>query len=315
MNIIHHEAIKKALSRDAVIRAVREAFIAHSEGSIESPSPMHMTYRNEGGERIGDCHVKAAHSTGHPVIAIKLAVGFYENAAKGLPVNNGLVMLLSRETGEPTTLLLDEGWLTTYRTAAAGALAAGLAETGSDDVIGIVGTGSQAFEQADWTAHHLGLKNVLIFGRSAEKAEGLAENLSSRGLNARRAGSVAALCAASRVVITTTPASDPVVRFADVPAKSAKPIHFVAMGSDTHGKQELDADILGSADTIVVDDKEQCLDHGEAAAASKAGVIDPAQLVSLGSALANGLVIKKGISVVDLTGLGAQDLAIASLVA
>ena len=314
MNIIHHEAIKKALSKDAVIQAVRDAFIAYSEGRIESPSPMHMTYSNEEGDRIGDCHVKAAHSNAHPVIAIKLAVGFYENAAKGLPVNNGLVMLLSRETGEPTTLLLDEGWLTTYRTAAAGALAASLAEIGTEDVLGIVGTGSQAFEQADWTAHHLGLKNVLVFGRSAEKAEALAETLCSRGLHASRAGSAADLCAASRVVITTTPASDPVVRFADLP-EPMRPIHFVAMGSDTYGKQELDVEILRSARTIVVDDKEQCLDHGEAAAASAAQAIDPDQLVSLGSALASGLKIRGGVSVVDLTGLGAQDLAIASLVA
>lgn len=313
MNIIHRESIEEALSKDAVIQAVRDAFIAHSEGSIESPSPMHMTYRNDSGERIGDCHVKAAHSGRHPVIAIKLAVGFYENAAKGLPVNNGLVMLLSRETGEPTTLLLDEGLLTTYRTAAAGAIAASLATTKPDDVVGIVGTGTQAFEQADWTAHHLGLKNVRIFGRSAEKADALAERLSALGLNARRVASVAELCAECRVVITTTPASDPVVRFAELPAD--RPIHFVAMGSDTHGKQELDVEILGRAETIIVDDKEQCLDHGEAAAANAAGAIDPGRLVSLGSALSSGLVISEGLSVVDLTGLGAQDLAIASLVA
>ena len=315
MRIVDRDAIEASLTKDAVIDAVREAFVAHSQGRIESPSPMHMTYRNDAGERIGDCHVKAAHSNQHPVIAVKLAIGFYQNPERGLPVNNGLVMLLSRETGEPTTLLQDEGVLTTYRTAAAGAIAASLAETSVNDVIGIVGTGGQAFQQAVWSTHHLGLKRVVVYGRSSEKADALVKALSQQELSASRAATVADLCAASRIVITTTPASSPVVLSSDIPQDRHANIHFVAMGADTHGKQELDTDIFARANSVVVDDREQCLDHGDVAAAYAAGDIDPGRLVSLGEALSNGLRITEGVSVVDLTGLGAQDLAIASLVA
>jgi ornithine cyclodeaminase len=314
MKIITRTDIEAVLGKDAVIDAVREAFVAHSRGDIHSPSPMHMTYRNDAGERIGDCHVKAAHSNLHQAIAIKLAIGFYENPEKGLPVNNGLVMLLSRETGEPTTLLQDEGLLTTYRTAAAGAIAASLAKTLPDDILGIVGTGNQAFQQATWTAHHLGLKSVMVYGRSKEKASALADALRSKGLSTGRADSVAELCADSRIVITTTPASDPVVLSSDLPRGTESRIHFVAMGADTHGKQELESEIFAMAKTVVVDDKAQCLDHGDAAAAYKAGVIDPDELLNLGSALSDELSITDGVSIVDLTGLGAQDLAIASLI-
>jgi len=42
----------------------------------------------------------------------------------GLAVNDGVVVILSSETGRVKTILLDEGWLTGWRTAAAGALAA-----------------------------------------------------------------------------------------------------------------------------------------------------------------------------------------------
>jgi ornithine cyclodeaminase len=276
--------------------------------------PMHMTYRDDTGKRIGDCHVKAAHSSQHPVIAIKTAIGFYKNPERGLPVNNGLVLLLSRQTGEPVALLLDEGLLTTFRTAAAGAIAASLATVAPDDGIGIIGTGDQAYHQAEWTAHYLGLTNVTIFGRSTDKADALVTRLQANGLKTQRAESVADLCAVSRIVITTTPASDPVVLSSDLAARRNTPIHFVAVGADTHGKQELDTGILAKAATIIVDDKDQCMDHGEVAAALRARVIDPGRLISLGSALANHMKIADNVSIADLTGLGAQDLAIASLV-
>ncbi len=311
MRIIGREALDKQLSKDAVIEAVRDAFISHDQGRIRSPAPMHMSYRDDQGELTGDCHVKAAHSNQHPVIAIKVALGFYDNPARGLPVNDGLVILLSRETGEPKALLQDEGLLTTYRTAAAGALAAGLVETTADDVIGIVGTGSQAFEQAVWSSQYLGLETVMVYGRSKEKADALTAWLTSTGLSASRADSVAQLCASCRIVITTTPATEPVISAADV---TRPDIHFVAVGADTYGKQELDTQLLRRAETIVVDDKEQCLDHGDISTAQKAGVVDADKLISLGRALSSGLSISRGISVVDLTGLGAQDLAIASLI-
>jgi len=310
MKIIKRPAIEAALSKDAVLEAVRQAFIAHSKGEIETPPPMHMTYLNNANERIGDCHVKAAHSNQHSFITIKLAIGFYENPKKGLPVNNGLVMLISRETGEPKALLQDEGILTTYRTAAAGALSASLVNTQKDDVLGIIGTGNQGFHQADWTCHLLKLNKVMVYGRSSEKADVLVNKLIGIGLDASRADSVKELCARSRIVITTTPASDPVVMSSDVQSNT----HFGAMGADTHGKQELDTKILSRADNIIVDDKDQCLDHGDCASATYENQINTDDLINLGTALADNLVIHDGISVVDLTGLGSQDLAIASLV-
>ncbi|NNL17735.1 MAG: ornithine cyclodeaminase family protein [Boseongicola sp.] len=314
MKILDRHEIDAALDKDTVIKAVREAFVSHSQGHIQSPSPLHMTFRDEAGLRTGDCHVKSAHSNHHKVIAIKVAIGMYKNAEKGVPVNNGLVLLLSRETGEPVALLQDEGLLTTYRTAAAGAIASGLASTKADDVLGIVGTGNQAFHQAEWTTHYLGLKKVMVFGRSTAKAADLTSKLSAHGLSAVRADSVAQLCANCRIVITTTPASDPIIMASDLPDGPRTNIHFVAVGADTHGKQELDAEILARAATVVADDLKQCLDHGDLAAANALGLIDPDQIVSLGSALAKGLSITEGVSVADLTGLGAQDLAIATLV-
>ena len=56
--------------------------------------------------------------------AIKISPGFFDNPKLGLPSVNGMMVLLSAKTGLVEALLLDNGYLTDVRTAAAGAVAA-----------------------------------------------------------------------------------------------------------------------------------------------------------------------------------------------
>ena len=60
-------------------------------------------------------------------IAVKISPGFFDNPKLGLPSLNGLMVLFSARTGTLEALLLDNGYLTDIRTAAAGAVAAGAA--------------------------------------------------------------------------------------------------------------------------------------------------------------------------------------------
>ncbi len=312
MQVINRESISTILDKDAVIDVVKEAFIAHAKGEINSPLPMHIEFKAPNDDYIGDCHVKAGNASHLPYFAVKLASGFYKNPDLGLPVNQGLVLLMSASTGQPVALLQDEGLLTSARTAAAGAIGAGLRASHHNDALGIIGTGHQAEQQAIWVSHHLKLNKLFVFGRSKEKAKLLANKLKAMDLNAVVADSVSELCSRSDMLITTTPAREAVIKSSDI----SKPIHIVAMGSDIPGKQELDSDILKRADIIVNDDIVQCLDHGETGCAVRAGLIENTKAISLGSALEDELQFSRDwISVVDLTGLGAQDLAIANLVA
>lgn len=92
---------------------------------------------------------------------------------------------------------------------------------------------------------------------------------------------------------------------------------LVAIGADSPGKQELDPHIIGRSELVITDDHQQCLDHGEFGVAHRNHLIDVRADVSMGSLLLDSTrntISGNGISVVDLTGLGGQDLAIASLV-
>ncbi len=80
---------------------------------------------------------------GFSSFAIKVSPGFFNNPSLGLPSLNGLMLVLSARTGLTEAVLLDNGYLTAVRTAAAGAVAARwLAHKGAKRVA-IVGAGAQ----------------------------------------------------------------------------------------------------------------------------------------------------------------------------
>ena len=313
MRIVPLADIQSAITAKDAIEAVKAGFIAHARGQVHCPEPVQIVFRDDRQEQHGECHVKSAIWSGRPYAAVKIASGSYRNAARGLPGAGGMIVLISTDTGLPEAILHDECWLTNVRTAAAGALAAGLKPVSKDATLGVIGTGTQAEIQATMIASHLGLGSVSVWGRSAAKAAALSEKLKAGGLAATAMDTVRDVCHASAIVVTTTPATKPVVHLEDVPDT----LHIVAVGADTPGKTELDPRILGRAHTIVTDDHRECLHHSEFGAAVRAGAVAEDSDCSFGEMLSlatpDPRMARDGISVVDLTGMGVQDLAIAML--
>ena len=95
----------------------------------------------------GEFHVKTAWVAGVPFIAVKVASGFYDNPALGLPTGSGLMALFDAATGMPAGLLFDNGFLTDIRTGAAGAVAADCLARRDVDTVGVIGSGVQARHQ------------------------------------------------------------------------------------------------------------------------------------------------------------------------
>jgi ornithine cyclodeaminase/alanine dehydrogenase-like protein (mu-crystallin family) len=91
-------------------------------------------------------------------------------------------------------------------------------------------------------------------------------------------------------------------------------VTVVAVGSDGPDKRELASDVLGRADKIVTDRTAQCLRLGELHHAVEAGVVSPERVhAELGQIVAGALPGREGTETIvcDLTGVGAQDAAIA----
>lgn len=317
MDIIGRDDIQRTLSVDMAIAAVRSGFGALANGDIVMPDPMQILFNDEAGALVGDCHVKAAQSRSMPYFVIKLATGFYNNQQLGLSTNNGMLLALSATTGQPLAILQDGGLITTMRTAAAGALAATLVHADAGMALGVIGTGEQAFMQSRMIAHQTGIRNIMIQGRDPAKIANLCAQLNDYGLSAYQAPDVASLCHDCRILVTTTPASDAVITAADLGAGAAGDTHIIAVGADSPGKNEIDPAIFKTASHIFTDSHEQCLHHGDFGAAVRAGAIHHDADISLPAAIAGAhddLLPVTGTSIVDLTGLGVQDLYTAGAV-
>ncbi len=297
------DAIAAAIDERAARDAIEMAFRQHSSQAIQSIAVGHLRFDRP----PGDFHVKGAHLAGRSTFAIKMASSFYDNPAVGLPSSNGLMLVFDTKTGRPLGALLDEGLLTDVRTAIAGGIAARLIAPANTHTVGIVGTGTQAALQARWVSRLLGVNAVLIWGRNPERAEELAGKLRETGLAATVARTVEDLSARSDVVVTTTPSSTPVIGATCLRAG----LRVVAVGADAAGKREIAPEIMAATDIVLADSRAQCLAYGDCAGV---GVDD--RIVEIGNALNEPFppLADTAVAVADLTGIGAQDAAIAEVV-
>ncbi len=294
------------ISREAMT-VVEAAFAALGRGGVVMPPVLHLDLP----ECNAEMDVKTAYVRGLPAFALKVSTGFFDNPKRGLPSLSGMMTLISTENGRVEAVLLDNGYLTDVRTALAGGIAADRLARDDAKVAGIIGTGLQARLQLEALRLVRPVERVLLWGRDPAKAEALARELEA-GLGLPVASAPAErVVRAADVVVTTTAARAPVIL-----ADWLHPgLHITAMGSDAPGKQELDPEVLGRADRVVVDRRSQCERLGELRAALAAGTVPPDWPIDeLGEIVAEskpGRRSPEEITVCDLTGTGVQDTAIA----
>jgi ornithine cyclodeaminase len=308
MRIIEEGALRAAITPQIAVDAMRAAFRADGEGRAHVPAVINLDIPRHHGE----FHVKTAHIDGVPHVAVKIASGFYDNAAKGLPSGSGLMAVFDAETGLPAALLLDNGFLTDIRTGAAGAIAADLLAPATISVVGVIGSGLQARHQIRCLRCVRAFTRIIAWSPTRAHLMQYCREMETEGYTVTAAADPEAVCAAADVIITTTPSRTPIVR----PEFLRAGQHVTALGSDSPGKQELEAACLARADLLVVDRLTQCAAFGELRHALDAGLFYPdrvhAELGEIVGALKAGRTSDDQLTIVDLTGVGFQDTAIAS---
>lgn len=308
MIILSRSEIEALVDLDDALHAVEAAYIASSEGRATIPPVGYLAFP----EKDGDCHIKYGHISGDPTFVVKIASGFYCNPSIGLPTSNGVMLVLSAETGILEAILLDEGFLTDLRTGLGGAIATRALCRPDARRVAIIGTGTQARWQIQCLRHAMRYTPLTfgIWGRSEIKARTIAGDLADEGFEIEAVDNLERLCRNADIIITTTPAREPVIRDAWI----SRGTHITAIGADAPGKQELDTALVVRADRRIGDRLEQSLDHGEFSAAFKSGLIAGENCIELGAVLggkAIGRTNSDDITIADLTGIAVQDIAIA----
>ncbi|MDY8135900.1 hypothetical protein [Aquimarina sp. 2201CG5-10] len=306
--IINKDDIISIVKNLDVVSAMEEGFIKYSNGRTVVPPVAELLFDNP----PGDVHIKYGYIKEDDFYCIKIASGFYDNPKIGIPSSQGMMLLFNQKTGQPVAVLLDEGYLTDIRTAAAGALAAKYFAPKNISGIGIIGTGIQAKLQLQYLQHHTPCKNVWVWGRTQKNVEAFKKELKSDfEINiAKTPAEVAQHC---NLIVTTTPAENPLLFSKDIQAGT----HITAMGSDTSEKQELDSALLKKADIVISDSIPQSKSRGEVYRATKDNSITSGSIIELGKAIQDSSLQRTNenqISIVDLTGVAVQDIMITKAV-
>lgn len=308
--VIDEAQLRRAVPLDiGAVDCIDRAFRALAGDGVVMPPVLSMHLPDVNGE----VDIKTAYLPGFSGFAVKVSPGFFDNPARGLPSTAGLMVLFSAETGQVQAVLLDNGYLTDVRTAAAGAVAARALSRADAKCAAILGAGTQARLQLQALCLVRPIKEATIWARDPDKAaRAAADCAAATGIPVSAVSDARTAVTGADIVVSTTPAVAPILM-----ADWLRPgQHVTAMGSDQPGKCELDPACLSRADLYVPDRLSQTRKMGELRAAIDAGIVaadhDFAELGDMLRGGAPGRRDPADITIADLTGTGVQDTAIAT---
>jgi ornithine cyclodeaminase len=311
ITILSEQDLRATVSLDGdSIACIESAFATLAGGHVVMPPILSMAIH----EHNGEVDVKTAYVPGTDSFAIKVSPGFFDNPKIGLPTTSGLMILFSSKTGQLQAVLLDNGYLTDVRTAAAGGVAAKHLSRPDSSVAAIIGAGMQARLQLKALTLVRPLTAARIWARNPEKAQKAADDCAADlGITVTPAATVSDAVKGADIVVTTTPAHDPLLL-----AEHLEPgQHITAMGSDQETKCELEPACLARASLYVPDRRSQTEILGELRAAIETGAVSAdthfPELGDIVSGKHPGRQSDQDITIVDLTGIGLQDTAIATM--
>src|SRR6266851_1788442 len=303
--------LRQLLTLNDVVPAVESAYLA----TAGQRAVMYPVIREPLPESGGVFGIKSGYWPDRGSLGLKVAGYWPRNRARGLENHQAMVVLVDPGTGVPQAII-DGNAITAIRTSAAGAVCLRHLARADAQTALIVGTGVQAEAQAravDWWRPRIELLafEPLDSGDHA-MARAFCDRLADLGITRRPSGPIEAAARKSGVVITTTPATQPLLRSDWL----GPGVHINAMGADTAGKQEHEIATLRDS-LVVVDDWAQASRLGECQHAVRAGIFsDEDHPSSIGEVIAGqapGRTDDLQLTLFDATGLALQDLAAGEL--
>ena len=288
--------------------AIEAAYRATSSGNVNLPPVGHITFP----DHDADCHIKYGHMKGDRTFVIKVATGFPQNDLHGLPSGNGIVLVISAETGMVQAILHDEMVLTDVRTGLGGAITSRTLARNNSKTALVVGTGPQARRQIEAHAALMPQLSFTVWGRDTGKVAQLVADKATE-IDVKPVPDLKAATRQADIIVTATSSTRSFLASDWVQQGT----HITAVGADAPGKQELDVALIARADVLAVDLASQCLDHGEFSNAAQRGLINSDDLIEIGTLLQNtecGRTTENQVTIADLTGIAAQDIAMANAV-
>jgi ornithine cyclodeaminase len=307
MLIVSEEVCQKVIGRSDAFDAVEQVFGAMARGDAYNFPVIR--------EAIGHADALYGFKSGfdRAGLALGLKSGGYwpGNMDKGLTNHQSTVFLFDPDTGK-LHALVGGNYLTAIRTAAASSVSIAHLSRKDSKVLGMVGAGHQAQFQLRAAAEQRNFEKVVAWNFHPDMLPKLGDVAAEIGLPFE-AVEREQLGAEADVIITITSAHDALMM-----KDWIKPgTHIACMGTDTKGKQEVDPALIADA-TLFTDEVAQSTSIGEAQHAVAAGLVNEGDITPLGDVINGkhaGRTSDDEITLFDGTGVGLQDLAVASVAA
>lgn len=269
MRFVTADEIDESLTYPSLIAALHDAFT----GDIVTPTRHHHALARPDGDAT--LLLMPAWS-GRPggYAGVKVVSVFPGNAARGLPSVTGTYLLLDGDSGAPLAML-DGPTLTTWRTAAASALAASMLARPEARRLAMIGAGALAPRLIAAHAAVLPIAEVAIWNRTPERAQTLATRLDGPGLRVQAVHDLAEAVAEADIVSVATMSRAPLVEGAWLRPGA----HLDLVGAYNPAMREADDAALRRA-RVHVDTRAGALkEAGDIVQALASGAIVPADIV------------------------------------
>jgi ornithine cyclodeaminase len=288
-------AVRAAVPMTAAVDAVRDAFLDLAAGRFVVPQRLSFG----GGTTLvmSACHTPTSTTV---VKTLSLVAG-------RTPMILG-TLVWNTAAGQ---VVADAIEVTTLRTGAVSGVATDLLAPASAGRLALLGTGAQAADQVRAVAAVRPVRRLAVFGRDPSRAHVFAHRLRAEfpDIVTRVAASAADAVSEAEIVCCATSSSTPLFDVDDLSER----VHVNAIGSYLPSMRELPAELLGTAECVVVDQVQAVLEEaGEVIHAVESGLVKRSSLVELGDALGTPPAVN-GRTVFKSVGLAVQDWAIARL--
>jgi len=306
MIIVPENVISGLIDRTAAFTAIEDVFASMARRDAYN----FPVIREDIGHADALYGFKSGFDRAGLVLGLKSGGYWPGNEAKGMTNHQSTIFLFDADTGK-VKAIVGGNYLTAIRTAAASSVSIKHLARKDSKVLGMVGAGHQSAFQMRAAAEQRDFEKVVGWNFHPEMLSRLADTAAEIGLPFE-AVDLDELGAQSDVIITITSSFAPILK-----ATQIKPgTHIACMGTDTKGKQEVEAALVAGA-RVFTDEIAQAITIGECQHAVADGSLSQDDIIEVGAVIngtTQGRRSDEEITLFDGTGVGLQDLAVASVV-
>ena len=303
MLIVPEREIADLMTREAAFDAIEKIFAAMASGDAYN----FPVVREAIGHEDALYGFKGGFDRAGLTLGLK-AGGYWPNnlEKRGLINHQSTVFLFDPDTGM-VKAIVGGNLLTALRTAAASSVSIKHLARADAKVLGMIGAGHQATFQLRAALEQREFEKVIGWNYHPDMLPNIERVATEAGVPFE-AVELDRMREAD-VIISITSAFSP-----SLMADHVSPgTHLACMGTDTKGKQEVEAGLLARA-TVFTDEVAQSVSIGEAQHAVAEGLIEESDIAQLGTVINGtnpGRTSDDQITLFDGTGVGLQDLAVA----